>query len=82
VNSTTFSLFCENILFEARESEVGEIDRIEYSLDGQAFTSPCTNPVVYDKLSRGTHEFTVRAWDPIRRFGEDEFTWGVNVKLK
>ena len=65
------------ITFEATAGEVGEIDRIECSLDGQAFTSSCTSPVVYDKLSRGTHEFTVRAWDPIGRFGEDEFTWTI-----
>src|SRR5919109_332448 len=65
------------ITFEATAGEVGEIDRIECSLDGQAFTSSCTSPVVYDKLSRGTHEFTVRAWDPIGRFGEAEFTWTI-----
>jgi Ca2+-binding RTX toxin-like protein len=65
-----------NITFEATAGEVGEIDRIECSLDGQAFTS-CTSPVVYDKLRKGTHEFTVRAWDPIGRFGEDVFTWTI-----
>jgi hypothetical protein len=73
--STTNSRYIK-ITFEAREGDVGTIDKIECSLDGQAFTS-CTSPVVYDKLRKGTHEFTVRAWDPIGRFGEDEFTWTI-----
>jgi Ca2+-binding RTX toxin-like protein len=73
--TTTNSRYIK-ITFEATAGEVGEIDTIECSLDGQAFTS-CTSPVVYDKLRRGTHEFTVRAWDPIGRFGEDEFTWTI-----
>jgi hypothetical protein len=47
------------ITFEATDA-VG-IDETECRLDGQqAFTS-CTSPVAYDRLSRETHEFTVRA---------------------
>jgi hypothetical protein len=48
------------ITFQASDA-VG-IDETQCSLDGQAFTS-CTSPVVYDRLSRGTHEVTVRATD-------------------
>ena len=32
----------------------------------------------YDRLSRGTHEFTVRVTDEAGNTGEDEFTWTVN----
>ena len=45
-------------------------------MDGQPFTS-CTSPVVYDRLSRGAHEFTVRATGDAGNVGEDEFTWTV-----
>ena len=40
------------ITFEA--TDVVGIDNTECSLDGQTFTF-CTSPVVYDRLSRGTH---------------------------
>jgi Ca2+-binding RTX toxin-like protein len=73
--TTTNSRYIK-ITFEAREGDVGTIDKIECSLDGQTLAL-CTSPVVYDKLRKGTHEFTVRAWDPIGRFGEDEFTWTI-----
>jgi hypothetical protein len=63
------------ITFEVTEGNQG-LDKIGCSIDGQAFTS-CTSPVVYDKLKKGTHEVTVRAWDFIGRFGEDEFTWAI-----
>jgi hypothetical protein len=62
------------ITFEATDA-VG-IDSIECSLDGQAFTS-CESPVSYDRLSRGTHEVTVRVTDEAGNTGEDEFTWTV-----
>jgi hypothetical protein len=52
------------------------IDDPECSLDGQAFTF-CTSPVVYDRLSRGTHEVTVRATDEAGNTGEDQFSWTV-----
>ena len=48
------------IAFQATDA-VG-IDKTECSLDGAAFTS-CTSPVVYDRLSRDTHQVTVRATD-------------------
>jgi hypothetical protein len=63
------------ITFEATDA-VGVVNT-ECSLDGQAFES-CTSPVDYDRLSRGTHEFTVRATDAAGNTGEDEFTWNVN----
>jgi Tol biopolymer transport system component len=66
------------IAFEATDA-VG-IDRTECSLDGQAFTS-CASPVVYDRLSRDTHEFTMRAIDDAGNVGEDEFTWTVGANL-
>ena len=62
------------ITFEATDA-VG-IDTTECSLDGGAFRS-CTSPVVYDRLSRGTHEVTVKATDAAGNAGEDEFTWTV-----
>jgi Ca2+-binding RTX toxin-like protein len=65
-----------NITFEVTEGEMGAISSIDCILDGQFFPS-CTSPVVYDKLGKGTYEFTVRAWDAIGRFGEDEFTWTI-----
>jgi hypothetical protein len=58
------------------EDDVG-VESIECSLDGEEFTS-CTSPVVYDRLSRGTHEFTVRATDAAGNTGEDQFTWTVS----
>jgi Tol biopolymer transport system component len=62
------------ITFEATDA-VG-IDSTECSLDGQSFTE-CTSPVDYDRLSRGTHQFTVRATDEAGNTGEDEFSWTV-----
>jgi hypothetical protein len=62
------------ITFEATDA-VG-IDSTECSLDGGAFTS-CTSPVVYNRLSRGTHEVIVRATDEAGNTGEDQFTWTV-----
>src|SRR5215208_5414103 len=63
------------ITFEAIDA-VG-IDETECSLDGQTFT-PCTSPASYDRLSRDSHEFTVRATDEAGNTGEeDEFTWTV-----
>jgi hypothetical protein len=62
------------ITFEATDA-VG-IDETECSLDGQPFT-PCTSPVAYDRLSRDTHEFTVRVTDNAGNTGEDEFAWTV-----
>jgi hypothetical protein len=74
--TTTNSRYIK-ITFEVTQGEAGEIDKIECSLDGQAFTS-CTSPVTYDKLKKGNHEFTVRAWDAAyARFVEDEFTWTI-----
>ena len=34
-------------------------------------------PIVYDRLTRGTHEFTVRAIDTAGNTGEDEFSWTI-----
>jgi hypothetical protein len=65
------------ITFEATEGDIGEINNIACILDEQAYTTPCTSPVVYDKLSKGTHEVTVRASDSASRFGEDVFTWTI-----
>ena len=62
------------ITFEATDA-VG-IDKTESSLDEQPFT-PCTSPVVYDRLSRSTHEFIVRSTDAAGNTGEDEFSWTV-----
>ncbi len=64
------------IAFEATDA-IG-INRTECSLDGQPFTS-CVIPVVYDRLTRDTHEFTVRAIDDAGNVGEDEFTWTVGA---
>jgi hypothetical protein len=34
--------------------------------------------VIYDKLKKGTHEFTVISWDAVGyKSGEDEFTWTI-----
>jgi hypothetical protein len=63
------------IIFEATDA-VG-IDNTECSLDGQAFRS-CTSPVVYDRLSRSAHQFTVRVTDAAGNTGEDQITWTVN----
>jgi hypothetical protein len=54
------------------------VESIECSLDGGAFTS-CTSPKVYDRLSRGTHEVTVRATDAAGNTGVDEFSWTVGA---
>jgi dipeptidyl aminopeptidase/acylaminoacyl peptidase len=62
------------VTFEATDA-VG-VEKTECSLDGQPFT-PCTSPVVYDRLSRSTHDFTVRSTDAAGNTGEDEFTWTV-----
>jgi hypothetical protein len=64
------------ITFEATDA-VG-IDTTECSIDGQAFTS-CTSPVSYNRLSRGTHEVTVRATDEVGNTGEDEFSWTIGA---
>jgi hypothetical protein len=72
--STTNMRYIE-ITFEA--TDVVGIDSTECSLDGQAFTS-CTSPVVYDRLSRSTHQFNVRSTDAAGNTGEDGFTWNVN----
>jgi hypothetical protein len=71
--STTNMRYIE-ITFQATDA-VG-IESTECSLDGAAFTS-CTSPVVYDRLSRSSHEFTVRSTDAAGNRGEDEFTWTV-----
>jgi len=60
--------------FEATDA-VG-VENIECSLDGQDFTA-CTSPVVYDRLSRGTHQVTVRATDEAGNTGEDQFLFTV-----
>jgi hypothetical protein len=73
--STTKSHYIK-ITFEATDA-VG-VDKSECSLDGQAFTSSCTSPIVYDGLKKGTHNFTVRATDAAGNIGEDQFTWTVN----
>jgi hypothetical protein len=64
------------ITFESTDA-VG-VDKTECSLDGQAFTSSCTSPVVYDHLKKGAHEVTVRATDAAGNIGEDQFTWTVD----
>ena len=63
------------ITFEVTDG-VG-IDETECSLDGQQTFIPCTSPASYDRLSRGTHEFTVRVTDEAGNTGEDEFTWTI-----
>jgi hypothetical protein len=64
------------ITFEVTDA-VG-VDKTECSLDGQAFTSSCTSPIVYDHLKKGTHNFIVRSTDAAGNTGEDQFTWTVN----
>jgi hypothetical protein len=73
--STTKSHYI-HITFEATDA-VG-VDKTECSLDGQAFTSSCTSPVVYDGLKKGTHNFTLRSTDAAGNTGEDQITWIVN----
>jgi hypothetical protein len=65
------------ITFEATDAVGIDSRGTECSLDGGAFTS-CTSPKVYDRLSRGSHEVTVRATDAAGNTGEDEFTWTVS----
>jgi hypothetical protein len=62
--STTNMRYIE-ITFEA--TDVVGIDETERSLDGQPFTS-CTSPVDYDRLSRGTNQFTVSSTDVYCKF--------------
>ena len=62
------------VTFQATDA-VG-VEDIECSLDGQGFTS-CTSPVVYDRLSRGSHHVTVRATDEEGNTGEDSFLFTV-----
>ena len=63
------------ITFEATDA-VG-VENTECSLDGQQPFTSCTNPVVYDRLSRGTHQVTVRATDEAGNTGEDRFLFTV-----
>ena len=62
------------ITFEATDA-VG-VEDIECNLDGQGFTF-CTSHVVYDRLSRGTHQVTVRATDEAGNAGDDQFLFTV-----
>jgi hypothetical protein len=62
------------VTFEATDA-VG-VEDIECNLDGEGFTS-CTSPVVFDRLSRGTHQITVRATDEAGNTGEDRFLFTV-----
>jgi dipeptidyl aminopeptidase/acylaminoacyl peptidase len=71
--STTNMRYIE-ITFDA--TDVVGIDDTECTLDGQPFTS-CTSPVVYDRLNRGAHQFTVRVTDAAGNTGEDQFTWTI-----
>jgi hypothetical protein len=74
--TTTNSRYIK-ITFEATEGDIGAISSITCILDGQYLFSS-KSPVVYDKLSKGTHKFTVRAWDAVgTRSGADEFTWTI-----
>src|SRR5215212_1069216 len=63
------------VTFEATDA-VG-IENTECSLDGQQPFTSCTNPVVYDRLSRGTHQVTVRATDEAGNTGEDRFLFTI-----
>jgi hypothetical protein len=57
------------------------IETTECSLDSQEeedFTS-CSSPVVYDRLSRGNHEVTVRVTNEAGKTGEDQFKWTVGA---
>jgi HYR domain len=62
------------VTFEATDA-VG-VEDTECSLDGQGFAS-CASAVVYDRLSRGTHQVTVRATDEAGNAGEDRFLFTV-----
>jgi Tol biopolymer transport system component len=62
------------VTFEVTDA-VG-VENTECSIDGQPFAS-CTSPVVYDRLSRGTHQVTVRATDEAGNTGEDRFLFTV-----
>ena len=53
-----------HITFEA--TDVIGIDRLEFSLDGQAFSS-CMGPVTYEKLRTSLHEFTAIAREGNRK---------------
>ncbi len=37
-----------------------------------------TSPVAYDRLSRGTHQFTLRVTGVAGNTGDDQFTWTLN----
>jgi dipeptidyl aminopeptidase/acylaminoacyl peptidase len=72
--STTNMRYIE-ITFQA--TDVVGVYNTECSLDRQAFTT-CTGPVVYDRLSSGTHQVTVRSTDAAGNTGQDQFPWTVN----
>lgn len=65
------------ITFEASDAVGIDSRGTQCSLDGGEFTS-CTSPQVYDRLSRGSHEVTVRATDAAGNTGQDEFSWAVS----
>jgi hypothetical protein len=73
---STTKLHYIKVRFESTDA-VG-VDNTECSLDGQAFTSSRTSPVVYHQLQKGIHNFTVRSTDSAGNTGEDQFTWTVN----
>jgi hypothetical protein len=73
--STTKSHYIQ-ITFQVTDA-VG-VDKIECRLDRQQAFTPCTSPVVYDGLKKGTHTFTVRSTDAADNTGEDHLTWTVN----
>jgi hypothetical protein len=60
-----------HITFEA--TDVIGIDRLEFSLDGQAFSS-CMGPVTYEKLRTSVHEFTAIAREEAGNILKDKFT--------
>jgi Divergent InlB B-repeat domain len=52
----------DKVTFRFTGTDNGTIARFECGLDAAAFT-PCTSPVTYGAVSRGTHAFRVRAVD-------------------